>query len=107
MVVRSPRPEPLIEALAAASNRPDRPDATTLRVRGLEMEHVGHLAFTAGVELHELSTEKFDLEQLFFSLTEGAYAGQNLAGPPPAGHFAPPPGPPGPAAPQGGAPWSP
>ena len=112
VVVRSPRPEPLIEALAAAGHQPDRPDATTLRVRGIEMEHVGHLAFTAGVELHELSTEKFDLEQLFFSLTEGAYAGQNLAPPPagpfapPPGQFGPPPGPAGPTAPQGGAPWS-
>jgi ABC-2 type transport system ATP-binding protein len=35
---------------------------------------VGHLAFQAGVELHELRVDRFDLEQLFFSLTRGEYA---------------------------------
>jgi ABC-2 type transport system ATP-binding protein len=30
---------------------------------------VGHIAFTAGVELHELSAQRFDLEELFFALT--------------------------------------
>ncbi|HYU04015.1 MAG TPA: ABC transporter ATP-binding protein [Jatrophihabitantaceae bacterium] len=99
VVVRSPRPEPLIEALIAAGRRPDRADATTLRIRGIDIAQVGHLAFTAGVELHELSTERFDLEQLFFALTEGAHVGQ----PPPVQHFAPPPTA---QPPQGGPPWS-
>ena len=30
-----------------------------------------HLAFRVGVELHELSGQRFDLEELFFSLTAG------------------------------------
>jgi ABC-2 type transport system ATP-binding protein len=98
VVVRSPHPEPLVDALATAGHRADRTDATTLRVRGIDIAQVGHIAFTAGVELHELSTERFDLEQLFFALTEGAHVGQA-----PVQHFAPPP-----AAqpPQGGPPWS-
>ena len=52
---------------------------------------MGHLAFTANVELHELSLEKFDLEQLFFSLTRGAYAAPGSAptGPPPGSAPAP------------------
>ena len=112
VVVRSPNPDGLLEALRPGGYPVDRPDATTLRVRGLDIAHVGHLAFTAGVELHELSTEKFDLEQLFFSLTEGAYAApqqpphQQQPPPPhqqPPQQYAPPP--PG-AGPQGGAPWS-
>ena len=44
-------------------------DPATLRIRGLSAAQVGHLAFTAGVELHELSGQCFDLEELFFQLT--------------------------------------
>ena len=42
-----------------------------LELRDASLAQVGHLAFTAGVELHELSLQRFDLEQLFFALTEG------------------------------------
>jgi ABC-2 type transport system ATP-binding protein len=94
VVARSPRPDALVDALTGAGHRPDRADAETLRVRGVDIAEVGHLAFVAGVELHELSTERFDLEQLFFALTEGAHVGQ----PPPVQQFAAPP--------QGGPPWS-
>ena len=51
---------------------------------------VGHVAFTAGVELHELTATRANLEDLFFSLTKGE-------------HTAPPPGWVPPAAPMGGA----
>jgi ABC-2 type transport system ATP-binding protein len=44
-------------------------DATGVRIRGLNAAQVGHLAFEAGVELHELSVQRFDLEELFFALT--------------------------------------
>jgi ABC-2 type transport system ATP-binding protein len=102
VVVRSPQPGPLVEALRGAGQHPEQPDATTVRVRNIEMAEVGHLAFTSGVELHELRTERFDLEELFFTLTQGAYAGQAMPGqqpppPPPQPQFGPP---------QGGAPWS-
>jgi len=95
--VRSPQPAALVEALRQAGVQPEQPDPNTVRVRGIEMAHVGHLAFTAGVELHELRTERFDLEELFFTLTEGAYSGQTMPQQVP-----PQPGFP----PQGGAPWS-
>jgi ABC-2 type transport system ATP-binding protein len=98
VVIRSPRPEPLIEALATAGHRADRVDATTLRVRGIDIAQVGHLAFTVGVELHELSTARLDLEHQIFALTEGAHVGHS----PPVQHVAPPPAGP----PQGGPPWS-
>jgi ABC-2 type transport system ATP-binding protein len=114
VVVRSPQPGPLVEALRGSGRQPDQPDATTVRVRGIEMAEVGHLAFTSGVELHELRTERFDLEELFFTLTGGAYAGQSMQQQPPQfgapQQFGPPPqaGPPqqfGPPQP-GGVPWS-
>jgi ABC-2 type transport system ATP-binding protein len=42
---------------------------STLRITGLTTDEVGHLAFTERVELHELTTERSDLEQVFFALT--------------------------------------
>jgi hypothetical protein len=38
------------------------------------MELVGHVAFQAGAELHELSMQRADLEQLFFALTQGQFS---------------------------------
>jgi ABC-2 type transport system ATP-binding protein len=92
VTVQSPQPDALVGALRDAGLQPEQPDAHTVRVRGVEMARVGRLAFTSGVELHELRTERFDLEELFFTLTEGAYAGQ-----PAPQQFSPQPG---------GAPWS-
>jgi ABC-2 type transport system ATP-binding protein len=55
---------------------PDRATAQrlddTLRVSGMTTDEVGHLAFTERVELHELSAESSDLEQIFFALTSEA-----------------------------------
>jgi ABC-2 type transport system ATP-binding protein len=73
-VVRTPQAGDLSAALAAAGLSGQRSDDATLRVKTSDLAHVGHVAFTAGIELHELSLEKFDLEQLFFSLTRGDYA---------------------------------
>jgi ABC-2 type transport system ATP-binding protein len=84
IMVQSPQPRPLLEALRAGGHEPEQLSPTALRVRGIGAAEVGHLAFTAGVELHELRAERFDLEELFFTLTQGEYA-----------------------APQEGAPWSP
>ena len=75
-----------------------RPDANTVEVKGLELAQVGHLAFSANVELHELSEHRFDLEQLFFSLTQGEYTGQSMGNAPvgpmggTAAYHPPPPG---------------
>ena len=84
VIAQSPQPEPLLAALRGEGHQPEQVSPTTVRVRGISAAEVGHLAFIAGVELHELRAEKFDLEELFFSLTQGEYA-----------------------APQAGAPWSP
>ncbi len=74
IIVQSPQPEPLLAALRGAGHQPEQISPTTLRVRGIGAPQVGHLAFTTGVELHELRAEKFDLEELFFTLTQGEFA---------------------------------
>jgi ABC-2 type transport system ATP-binding protein len=79
VVARSPQAGPLAQALAAAGLRGEQVDALTLRLPGVALEHVGHVAYKAGIELHELSADRFDLEQLFLSLTSGEFAGQPAA----------------------------
>ena len=41
----------------------------SLRITGPSTAEVGHLAFVERIELHELTTEHSDLEDIFFSLT--------------------------------------
>jgi ABC-2 type transport system ATP-binding protein len=69
--VRTPQPDRLVAALAqegaGVSGLPDG----SLLVSGFETARVGHIAFTAGVELHELAGERADLEQVFLQLTAG------------------------------------
>jgi len=67
----------LMENSLTGSTEPDG----SLRVRSDNLRLIGHLAFVNGVELHELSLEEFDLERLFFSLTEGEHQGAELPGP--------------------------
>ncbi|HEU5267421.1 MAG TPA: ATP-binding cassette domain-containing protein [Jatrophihabitans sp.] len=86
--VRTPNIDALRAALAQRADVAPA-DSGGLQVRGLSCEQVGHLAFEAGVELHELSPRRFDLEELFFALTQGS----GPPGPPP-GPQGPPPGPP-------------
>ena len=83
VVVRTPQPQVLASALAAAGLsvgfeplESDGPDgrSPTLRVGTGDSAQVGHIAFTAGAELHELRLDRFDLEQLFFALTEGDFS---------------------------------
>jgi ABC-2 type transport system ATP-binding protein len=69
VVVRTPNAPAMHQALAGQPVQVEQVGAATLRIRGLTTEHIGHLAFVGGVELHELSTHRFDLEDLFFSLT--------------------------------------
>jgi ABC-2 type transport system ATP-binding protein len=59
--VRTPEPAPGITPL---------PDGA-LMVSGLDAAQIGHAAFTAQVELHELTSERADLEQVFLQLTAG------------------------------------
>jgi ABC-2 type transport system ATP-binding protein len=72
VIVRSPNPTAMHTALTGQPVQVEQPDPHTLRIRGLSMDQVGHLAYAGGVELHELSTQRFDLEELFFSLTSDA-----------------------------------
>ena len=66
VLVRTPTPALLRDALAAyAVTEVDG----RLRVEGSTTDEVGHLAHTAGVELHELSAEASDLEKVFLRMT--------------------------------------
>jgi ABC-2 type transport system ATP-binding protein len=69
VIVRTPNLPALHTALTGQPIQVEPVDATGIRIRGLSTAQVGHLAFTAGVELHELSAQRFDLEELFFALT--------------------------------------
>jgi ABC-2 type transport system ATP-binding protein len=69
--VRTPDPARLTSALA-----PFHPQITpmpdgALLVIGMDTATIGHAAFSAGVELHELAGERADLEQAFLQLTAG------------------------------------
>ena len=87
VLVRSPNLAPLHTVLTGQPVTVEPVDATAVRVKGLSIEQLGHLAFTGGVELHELSAQRFDLEDLFFALTQEA---QQPGYPPPG--YPPPPG---------------
>jgi ABC-2 type transport system ATP-binding protein len=69
--VRTPDPAKLTAALSAhhAAITP-LPDGA-LVVTGVDSATIGHAAFTSGVELHELTGERADLEQVFLQLTAG------------------------------------
>jgi ABC-2 type transport system ATP-binding protein len=81
VLVRSPNPEPLLAAVSGDGTTVQRPDANTLQIHGMSLDQVGHAAFTAGVELHELSAQRFDLEELFFALTSDAEGADEPARP--------------------------
>jgi ABC-2 type transport system ATP-binding protein len=79
IVVRSPNAEQLAAALSQAGlpghyEPPVNGLAPALRVQSADLAHVGHVAFLAGAELHELRLDRFDLEQLFFALTQGQFS---------------------------------
>jgi ABC-2 type transport system ATP-binding protein len=80
-VVRGPALGPLQQALADAGFGGTAEPDGALRIRTDQLAHVGHLAFVHNVELYELSLEEFDLERLFFSLTEGEHRGADLQPP--------------------------
>jgi ABC-2 type transport system ATP-binding protein len=73
VLVRSPNVPALHQALAGQPVQVEQPGPSTLRIRGLSVDQVGHLAFVGGVELHELTAQRFDLEELFFALTRGEH----------------------------------
>jgi ABC-2 type transport system ATP-binding protein len=69
--VRTPSADALAKAVQVAGGQVTVNGDGALRVTGVEAPAVGAAALRAGVELHELITERPDLEQVFFQLTEG------------------------------------
>ena len=85
VVVRTPYPDRLYEAIIRAGLRAEAVETTAGQTPGMRIPQaaaaqVGAIAFAAGVELHELRGERLDLEQLFFSLTSGEHAGTDFGG---------------------------
>ncbi|NUO59686.1 MAG: ABC transporter ATP-binding protein [Hamadaea sp.] len=70
--VRTPKPDELIAALDSATVA--RQDDGALVVTGATAAAVGEAALRAGVALHELVTERPDLERVFLELTAGKEA---------------------------------
>jgi ABC-2 type transport system ATP-binding protein len=70
--VRTPQPVELKAAVSEIDGATvtEQSDGTLL-VSGAEPAAIGHAAFTASVELHELTAERGDLEQVFLELTAG------------------------------------
>ncbi|WP_018216832.1 ATP-binding cassette domain-containing protein [Salinispora vitiensis] len=69
--VRTPQAETLRTALEKASATVEVDDQGALLVVGADGPTVGRAALAAGVELHELATERPDLEGVFLELTAG------------------------------------
>ncbi|MFF0470018.1 ABC transporter ATP-binding protein [Micromonospora zamorensis] len=69
--VRTPQAEALIAALKAQSATVDVDEQGVLLVGGVDAPAVGRAALGAGVELHELTPERPDLERVFLELTAG------------------------------------
>ncbi|RKN17977.1 ATP-binding cassette domain-containing protein [Micromonospora musae] len=69
--VRTPQAEALAAALKDQNATVDADGQGALLVAGVDAATVGRTALTAGVELHELTTERPDLEGVFLELTAG------------------------------------
>jgi ABC-2 type transport system ATP-binding protein len=67
--VRTPNPEALVAAVKEKGATAVPGDDGALTVTGLEVAAVGSAAFAAGVELHELTADRPDLEGVFLQLT--------------------------------------
>ena len=70
--VRSPRATELAAALTRDGVTVTSPEPGTLEVSGATAEHVGEVAFTHGLLLHELSPRSASLEEAYMSLTQDA-----------------------------------
>jgi ABC-2 type transport system ATP-binding protein len=67
--VRTPNPDGLTTAVKERGGEIARGENGSYLVRGLELAAVGAAAFAGGVELHELTAERPDLEGVFLELT--------------------------------------
>ncbi|MBQ1046655.1 ABC transporter ATP-binding protein [Micromonospora sp. C32] len=69
--VRTPQADELVSALREQSATVDTDPHGVLLVSGVDAPTVGRVALAAKVELHELTTERPDLEGVFLELTAG------------------------------------
>ncbi|MEU4529462.1 ATP-binding cassette domain-containing protein [Micromonospora ureilytica] len=69
--VRTPQADVLTAALKAQSATIETDEQGVLLVGGVDAPTIGRSALAAGVELHELTTERPDLERVFLELTAG------------------------------------
>ena len=70
VAVSTPSPDALVTALRAAGRTATRTPDGGLSVDGATAAEVGHIAWEAGVELHQLRDESSSLESVFLELTE-------------------------------------
>jgi ABC-2 type transport system ATP-binding protein len=73
--VRTPHLPELLAAVHQAGGRGERTGPDTARVTGLDVARVGRIALAERVELHGLTADHGDLEQVFFTLTAEELAG--------------------------------
>ena len=71
VLVRSPEAARLADVLRAGGGSVTAEDGGALTVTGSTTADVGHLAFSAGIELHELRSRTSGLEEIYFQLTTG------------------------------------
>ncbi|RBY86623.1 ATP-binding cassette domain-containing protein [Blastococcus sp. TF02A-30] len=71
VLVRSPEADRLAELLRAEGAEVALDGGGSLTVTGRSPADIGHRAFTAGVELHELRAHTSGLEEIYFQLTAG------------------------------------
>jgi ABC-2 type transport system ATP-binding protein len=69
VLVRTPRPEVLAPVLSRAGGTVTAVGPDALEVAGLTAAHIGELALTAGVALHELTPRTGSLEDAYMALT--------------------------------------
>jgi ABC-2 type transport system ATP-binding protein len=75
VVVVTPTPDALLAALAPLGVTAQAGVDGAIRVAGVTADVVGHTAWEARVELHELRTEQSSLEHVFLDLTEDSPRG--------------------------------
>ena len=72
--VRTPQPETVVTSVTERGGSATATPDGRIAITGLDAPTVGNLAFVNGIELHELSTERPDLEGVFLELTRSEAA---------------------------------
>ena len=80
VVVDSPTPDKLMQALAPLGLTATPAAGSTIHVTGATTADVGHAAWVANIELHGLRQEQSSLESVFLELTENRTTAPDTAG---------------------------